>query len=260
MEALSAASPLALTGALPGKGGRKLKFTWEHGAMLLLGGAAIISSGMLLVQWKHATMGRRVSKDVVTFLQKHGAQINGKKISGGPVTIPMNVDEAVVGTIDTIISDINNRTSKKAPGPVGPAGARQPGPPGSHARTPDVVAAAMGQAGIVPGGPVVRSGRSPAQGRGPADQLMMPVGSTEGAGNSASGHMPQAGNGKGAFPEPPLSGRTGLPVGRADEPMMRLPDAIGGMSHDSQGEAGNGDDFSYQPPMPPGMQNPGASM
>jgi len=231
--------------ALPGKGMKKFKFTWEHGALLLLGGAALISGTMLWFQWKPATIGRRVRGDLVTFLKKHGAQVDGNKISGGPVTIPMTLDDAVVGTIDTIISDINTRAAKRGPaGSVGQAGSAGQG----HARTPEIVAAAESAHGA--GGAVPRPGRSQGrgQGQGQQQQMMMPAGSA----------APQGG--KSGFPEPPISGRTGNPIVAPNEPTMQLPQVIGGMTHDSQGETPQGDDFSYQPPIPPGMRPPGAGM
>ena len=250
--------------------GKRFKFTWEHGVMLALGSAALISSGLLWFQWKPATMGRRVKKDLVSFLKVHGAQVDGNKISGGPVTIPMTVDEAVVGTIDTIISDINSRTkrtpaagSAAAAAGAGAAGAPRQGQgqgqgAAAHNRTPDVVAAAAAAAAAAAsnaqGGGIPRSGRS--QGRAPAQgQMMMPAGASAGQGQGqAQGQAPAS------FPEPPVSGRTGRPVVEGNEPTMQLPQALGGMTHDSQGEVPQGDDFSYMPPIPPGMRPPGANM
>ena len=222
----------AATVAVPGNHGKKFKFTWEHGVMIALCGAALISGGLLMVQWKPAMMGRRVKKDLVTFLKAHGAQVEGDKISGGPVTIPMTVDEAVVGTIDTIITDINNRTKKTQQ------------PPRHNNRTPEVVAAAADAAAQGAQGATPRSGRP--QGRSPADQMMMPAGA----------QAPQGG--KPEFPEAPLSGRTGKPVTQQQQPeqQMQLPQTIGGFTHDSQGDVPSSGDFSYIPPMPPGMRPP----
>jgi hypothetical protein len=198
-------------------GKNKWKFTWEHGVMLVLGGAALVSGGMLAVQWKHAKVGRKVSSNVVTFLQKYGATLSGDIISGGPVVTQMPVDEAVVGTIEKILSDINNRVEAKKRQPSG-ASPQEP----AMAQQQQVQAQAQG-----------RPGRTPVHGS-PVMQSMQPA---------------QQGGEQPTFPEAPISGKSGLPVQQGTEGYT------GTMSHDSQG-ASDAQDYSYQPPIPPGMMPP----
>jgi hypothetical protein len=114
-ESLGIAPPTVVApGVAPGKSGGGFHLKWEHVAMAVLCGAALTSSGMLYVQWKHAALGRRVSGDVVNFLKHHGATVEGVKVSGGPVMVPMSVDEAVVSTIDTILRDITRKAAGSA--------------------------------------------------------------------------------------------------------------------------------------------------
>ena len=87
----------------------KNKFSWEHIALVALGGAAVVSSGLLMVQWKHAQVGRRVTGDVLDFLQMCDAKVQGKFIVGGPVTVPMKIDDCIVSTVDTMIKDFHDR-------------------------------------------------------------------------------------------------------------------------------------------------------
>lgn len=234
---MEAAVPAAATAVVtPGAPvANKSKFKWEHGAMIALGGAALITGGMLLMQWKHATMGRKISKDLVAFLKMHGAQVDGDQISGGPITVPMSVDEAVIGTVDTIIRDVNGRTGPKRPQQKG------------GAKVPDVVAAAEAAAAAQAQAQAQAQGQAhPGNGRAPArgSQMITPQVAVQG--------------GNPVFPESPISGKTGLPVSQpGEQTMMQLPQTIGGMTHDSRGEApGDGDDYSYRPPVPPGMSMP----
>jgi hypothetical protein len=170
------------------------------------------------VQWKHASLGRRLSGDVVDFLKVHGARVNGKRIVGGPVSVPMDVDEAVVSTVDAVLKDITRRASR--------------GPPAEHAQQA-TAGAAPGQ-----GGPIPSNGGRAGSSR-PNSPAMAP-------------QQEQSQSGQRVFPEPPISGKTGLPV--TSDPTIE-----GG--NFSQGgypsESGNREeDFSYNPPMPPGMMPP----
>lgn len=191
------------------KGGNGFKFRWEHVAIAVFGGVALVSTGVLYTQWKHASLGRRVSGDVVDFLKTHGATVSGKKIMGGPVSVPMDVDDAVVSTVDTILKDISRRASR--------------GPRGATAQT------------AAPPPPAPSSG-----GRlSPKPQAPTMVPQKEQSG------PPQ-------FPEPPISGKTGMPVSR--EATLE-----GGSISQSEYASVSGnreEDFSYTPPMPPGMAPP----
>jgi hypothetical protein len=94
---------------LNGKGGFKIK--WEHVTMAVLCGAAVVSSGMLFMQWKQAAVGRRVSTNVIEFLKQYGSTVNGRTISGGVLLAPLNVDEAVVSTVDFFLTDVARKSA-----------------------------------------------------------------------------------------------------------------------------------------------------
>lgn len=197
------------TGTCSGK--KHNGFTWEHAAILILGGAAIVSSGLLYTQWKHAAVGRKISGDVVDFLKLHGAQVSGKKILGGPVSVPMDLDEAVISTVDTILGDITHRAKR---------------PPSQQ---PDQGPAA----------PTPSNGGRPAPGHAPQAPAPAPMPATSG------GATP-------AFPDPPISGRTGMPISQG---AMMQSGSISGSGYPSE-SAARDEDFSYSPPMPPGMRPP----
>lgn len=193
---------------------------WEHVAMAVLGGAALVSSGILFVKWKDAALGRKVSEDVVGFLKHHGATVEGKKISGGFVTVQMSVDEAVVNTVDTILNDISRKAARPPPRPSADPNAQLPPTTAPRAFVPESP-------------PQRRKG-----GRG-GSQVMAP-------------QRPEAGGGgPPQFPEPPISGKTGMVVTR---------DAtVDSGSLEGSGypaESSGGEDYTYTPPMPPGMRPP----
>jgi hypothetical protein len=212
--------------------------SWERVALVALGGAAVVASGLLLVQWRHAVVGRRVSRDVVDFLKHHGAAIDGEFIVGGPVSVPMKVDAAVVGTVDTLLRDITRHAASAAPAKDDRRQGAQ-----SSGDEAAVAAAAVGSRAHRP-----------------------KKGSRVGASAPPAATREEGGRPK--FPEPMLSGKTGLPVAAREEdedggedgprslpPSLNEPQGGrgqgGGGSHSDQEN-----DFSYQPPMPPGMKPP----
>jgi hypothetical protein len=73
---------------------------------------------MLAMQWKHAKLGRKIQTDVLDFLKLHGSVITDRHISGGFITAPaMDINEAVVATVETIIRDLNAEVKKKMSAP-----------------------------------------------------------------------------------------------------------------------------------------------
>ncbi len=80
---------------------------WKTIGLLAIGGVAIASTTALVLQWKHASLGRHISGEVVDFLKLHGATVNDGQIFGGPVRVSMPVRAAVVNTIEAIIGDVN---------------------------------------------------------------------------------------------------------------------------------------------------------
>lgn len=209
-----------------GKGGGKVN--WQQVMIAVLGGAAVATGGMLYFQWRHASLGRKLSGDVIDFLKRHGAVVDGVTISGGPVTVPMKVDDAVINTIDTILRDITHRSQPK------PAGGKQPSS-GSPVRREQQEAAAAADEGATAQEQQQPSARSKSRHR--RGSPVMDDGSQQ-------QQQQQGGECQRAFPELPISGRTGMPVSAGDSggrsPMGAPPD-----------------DYTYTPPMPPGMTPPG---
>lgn len=157
------------------------KIRWEHIAMAVLGGVAFASTGVLYMQWKHASLGRKLSKDVLEFLVQHGAIVHGKKIMGGPVSVQMETSEAVISTVDTILKDISRR-AVRAP----------------HKKTdfdPDHQQQ-MNSSQPQPQ-PQLSNGGRPTQ-------------------QQQQSSNPDTRQGPPEFPEPPISGKTGRPVSRED--------------------------------------------
>jgi hypothetical protein len=88
-------------------------FTPRNILLLAAVGTAAASGAALAIQWQKAQLGRRVSKDVVAFLKLHGSVVDDHMIQGGPVIVPMKVDDAVVNTVNTILRDLSNHAQKK---------------------------------------------------------------------------------------------------------------------------------------------------
>ena len=209
-------------GTCSGQGKHGFKFNWEHVAIAVLGGAALVSTGILYTQWKHASLGRRISGDVVDFLKVHGAKVSGKKIAGGPVSVPMDVDEAVVSTVDAVLKDITRRATR----------APRSGQDQQPQQQDQVLPPSEGAM------PTPSSGGRPSP--KPQSPTMMPQ-------QPGSGQQ-----GPRVFPEAPISGKTGMPVSR--EAMLEGGSVSqGGYPSESGGRE---EDFSYAPPMPPGMVPP----
>jgi hypothetical protein len=193
--------------------GYRLK--WEHVAIGLLAGAAVISTGLLYSNWKSATLGKKVSGNVVDFLMHHGATVKEGKIVGGPVTIPMDTDEAVVNTVDAILRDITKKANIQQ---------RQTQNPRNGDDADDVMGAAT-------------SRKSPRR-----NQRNRPLQNTE---NAEAGGQPK-------FPEPPISGKTGMPLADNDGeggPGSNVND-VRGSGYPSDDAVGGGEDYSYEAPGP----------
>lgn len=281
----------AIGQAVPGGKKNKMmmkKMPWEYIALAALGSATIITGTILAVQWKHAKVGRKVENDVIKFLKQYGASVNGKKISGGPINTPVSVEDAVTGTVSSMIGDIHARVehSKKQkalaaqgaqaaqaqvvpemviprvggssasaggliPQPMAPLPAS--GPSGSaggqRPMNPAQGQIQMQQQTQQPSGPHSRSARS--GGMQVSGGISAPAGSLQPENTGARGSQPE-------FPEAPISGRTGTIV-KHDVDGNGSPQMIGTMTRDSDQYGGDGDgdgDYSYAPPTPPGMHMP----
>ena len=94
--------------------GRDSALSWKTLALVTVGGVAAVSTTLLAMQWKHASLGRKVQNDVVDFLKLHGSVVSDRHISGGFITAPkLAINEAVISTIETIIKDLNTEVRKR---------------------------------------------------------------------------------------------------------------------------------------------------
>lgn len=201
--------------------GKKLK--WEHVALMVLGGVAVASSGMLYFQWSHATVGRRVTSNVIDFLKLSGAKIEGNTIVGGALTAPLPVPAAVTATVshmiqETAVNLIQRQRQQQAQSPPN-----------------------MGMTG--PSSPPLQQQQQ---------QIMT---------------APTPTDRNGVFPEPPISGKTGLPV-TSGPGTSSPPPQVNGHSYSSEPDAladipkhllnefsndtfaSNSNDMTYRPSMP----------
>lgn len=218
MDQISDQLPIvASTSANVGKVSDGYRLKWEHVAIVLLGGAAVISTGLLYTNWKSATLGKKVSGNVVDFLKHHGATVKEGKIVGGPVTILMDTDEAVVNTVDAILRDITKKANIQQQ--------QQAQHPKNGEDSDDV-------------GSVATARKLPRR-----NQRNRPLQNTE---NAEAGGQPK-------FPEPPISGKTGMPLVDVEEASNANDTRDSGYPSD---DVVGGEDFSYSPPMPPGMKPP----
>jgi len=78
----------------------------------VLGGIATTATAALVIQWKHASLGRQVSRNVVGFLIDHGAKVEDGVISGGVVAAPLKVNSAVMATISEMLRAVGQQLDK----------------------------------------------------------------------------------------------------------------------------------------------------
>lgn len=226
-------------GVVPGIKGKR-KFPWEYVLLASISGVAALSAGFAFLQWKHASVGRKVSKDVLGLLKGLGATVNKGSISGGPVTVQMPVDVAVTRTVENMIDEVVEIAKRKGKAKTH---AQQPqAPPVDYPQTntPQQPQQAMARKG----------GRGSAVGAVPA---VMPDPDDSRRGSTRMSEQPE-------FPEPAISGRTGEQVSRTTEDPMGSQGPIGMLQqsgYPAEGSANSNNDFSYQPIVPPGMRPPG---
>jgi hypothetical protein len=102
----------------------KGRFDTKTWAILGLAGATIVISGALVVQWKYASLGHQVQRNVVKFLMDHGAQVRDGVISGGVVATPMRVNTAINATVVQMLNAVAEQIDVDKPSsPSGGGGA-----------------------------------------------------------------------------------------------------------------------------------------
>lgn len=82
------------------------KANWKTWAVVGLGGVAAVLAGALVIQWPHASLGRQISRNVITFLKDHGAQVKNGVISGGVVSTPLKQNTAVNATVVQMLNAV----------------------------------------------------------------------------------------------------------------------------------------------------------
>lgn len=82
--------------------------SWKTIAILTLGGIAVGSTAVLLMNWKSAVTGRKVEELTLNFLRANGSSVSGGYVSGGLVETPLKIDDAVVNTVGNLMHTINN--------------------------------------------------------------------------------------------------------------------------------------------------------
>jgi len=131
--------------------------TW---VIIGLGGVTVIASYALFSQWKHASLGRQIRRNVVRFLKDHGAVTQNGIMSGGVVQQPMKVDTAVNATVIQMLNGVADQ--------MGSAGG-VPRPPfddeGGSLNPATAMDGYQTYASMPP--PRVHNKQSPAAGRGP---------------------------------------------------------------------------------------------
>jgi len=160
-----------------------------------LGGVTVIASYALFSQWKHASLGRQVRRNVVRFLKDHGAVVQNGVMTGGVVQQPMKVDTAVNATVIQMLNGVADQMEAAGGIPRPPMGADDESggminpatamdgyqtyasmpPPRMHTRSP---AAGPGRRSPIKGSATVKSprqqrkaGTSPRGGAMPASPL-----------------------------------------------------------------------------------------
>lgn len=80
--------------------------------IIAMGGVSIIAVYALASQWKHATLGRQVRRNVVRFLGDYGAVTQNGVMFGGIMDRPTKVDTAVNAVIVQLLNDTADELQK----------------------------------------------------------------------------------------------------------------------------------------------------
>lgn len=89
-----------------------LKFDKKTWTIVGLGGVVAVVTAALVVQWKHAALGRQVSRNVTRFLTDHGAQLRDGVLSGGVVSVPMKQNAAINATIVQMLNAVADQLDR----------------------------------------------------------------------------------------------------------------------------------------------------
>jgi hypothetical protein len=218
---------------------KKKSIPWTYIALAVLGGCTLATGALLMTQWKHARLGRKVERDVLTFLKHYGSSVKGKVVSGGLLNVPLGVEDAITGTVNTMIKDVHTRVmaiKKAAPPKSGEDDSDEP---------------QEGTAPMVTPSPKSGDGATPKAQRMKRGSAMV-----GGSKRIPSGEEGETG-GPPEFPEPTISAKTGKVIkamtGQVEETRI-----IGSLTRDTVDSREDDDDFSYKPPIPPGMRTGGA--
>ena len=79
----------------------------------VLGGIAATATAGLVVQWKYASLGRQISRNVTGFLTDHGASVKDGVVSGGVVAAPLKINAAVVATVSEMLRAVGKQLDRQ---------------------------------------------------------------------------------------------------------------------------------------------------
>jgi hypothetical protein len=92
-----------------------LKIGWKSWTLIFLGGVTALMAYTLVSQWKHASLGRQISRNVTKFLIDHGSHVEGDVISGGMVSVPLKMHAAVNATVLQMLAGLEQQISAAQP-------------------------------------------------------------------------------------------------------------------------------------------------
>lgn len=81
-------------------------------ATVALSGVVVVAGAALVSQWKYASIGRQVSRNVLRFLIDNGARIENDTIRGGVIPMPMKISTAVNSTVSQMLDAVSKQISE----------------------------------------------------------------------------------------------------------------------------------------------------
>ena len=98
--------------------------------IVALGATVTVLAGVLLAQWKYASLGRKVDRITIGFLTHTGSVRSNGSIEGGHVKTRLPVHAAVLSTIAHALEFVDSRSTQPGQSPQQPGQSpQQPGQP-----------------------------------------------------------------------------------------------------------------------------------
>jgi len=83
-------------------------------ATIALSGVVVVTGAALVSQWKYASIGRQVSRNVLRFLIDNGAKVENGTIHGGVVPVPMKIGTAVNSAVSQMLNAVSKQMSGRS--------------------------------------------------------------------------------------------------------------------------------------------------